>query len=61
MAGTDAEDLGMQQNTGTLTQICGPCAPPIISMKISGNNHCPELILIMFSSAKRQISVQHMS
>jgi hypothetical protein len=61
MAGIDAEDLGVQQNTGALTQICDPCAPPVISIRISGNNHRPELILIMFSSVERLSDVQDLS
>ena len=61
VAGADAEELGVQQNTGTLTQICGPCAPPVASMRISGNNHHPELILIMFSSVERPIPVKTVS
>jgi hypothetical protein len=61
MAGTGAEDLEVQQNTDALTRICAPCASPVISMQISGNNHRPELILIMFSSIERPIGVQNLS
>jgi hypothetical protein len=50
MAAIGAEDLRVQQNTGALTRICSPCAPPVISMRISGDDHRPELVLIMFSS-----------
>jgi hypothetical protein len=53
MAGIGDVHLQVQQKTGVLARICRPCAPPVMSMRVSGDIHGPGAYLIMFSSVER--------